>query len=320
MPRQANSPIRPRPVQQPAPAGCLLLWPNVQSPGSPAGTDAIKDRVSASVLFRSVIGSSLNPNDRREILLDTTAGTVEHHGHTFKVKQVPASTWWLRAWQFLYGKNTKATLCRLFWGFVFYIPVALGLGLLFAVVSPFIWVGDKFKEAKQARRRRRATMVHSGEYWAKRTKVQEQEKIAKEKWNARGAKFLDWWGVFSDRWIGRFQFLWRYVKWPVTIIFYIVLAAIAIAIIGVILWALYQFVTEVAPWTIIGIVVGGLVLAVGMLWVMSLIVKTAPVQSAGTVIGAKVDAGAMTFFGMIREGYYAVKTRTCPVIDVVEDK
>jgi hypothetical protein len=210
-----------------------------------------------------------------------------------KETQVNADAWWFKYYLWLYNADPKKVdFCKLFWGFLFAIPVTI-IVLFF---YPLVWIGDKVHTAYRAKWPKK---VKDEEYWVA---VHEYERQSRAKAAERKDKWQDFFSKLGE------IFTKPFFRWLGTAI--VIIAGLALfAAIG---YGIYLLIIEglilIVLAYILGILLGALIF-VGIIAFFS-----------SDLVSRKWNAFWHSgFWSAFKMGFKAIKYKTCPVIEVVND-
>lgn len=245
--------------------------------------------------------------------------------------RVREGSWFIRlylwAWE---ARIEEMDFCRLFWGYIF-MPLNL---LLRAIVTPFYlaflglrWTGRRiglmFGRAMSSRSSSRAaapSVIGRGVAPSPPRKQRKRRDYT---------RILAFASRAGDRVVAGSQATWRVIRWPVRILLYVSAVVVAGAIVALTFYGVYWLgvlVGEVAPpvwdWIRANAPTAGLILliAVGGLAVLGAILLGGFYAATETPVGPAVRTTTLGFFGMMRTGFYGVKSRTCPRIVVEREE
>lgn len=233
---------------------------------------------------------------------------------------ISRNAWFLRFWSWMWKTSiSNADFCKLFWGYVF-APVNLTVrAILF--LPWLIVVGFK------ALGRKLDAWIASGP--PPQPKTPEERKLSQEKEQESAAKkkareerilgFFKWVSTQADRCVGFAQSSWpkvRFLIYGITGIFAAALAAVIVYFVIKLVELIADNAAGVGRVALefAGIVVGAFALVAIFVLIMIFIMETRP----GKAIRRFFDRVFGAFFRAMYMGLCAVKTRTCPKIELVD--
>lgn len=246
--------------------------------------------------------------------------------HVWKLKE---SSWLLKFYYFWYPWNDKSeqsynppNFCKISWAVIFAIPMIVGwvlLGILSAVIMPFVWFKERRDNNKFTRLERKAK---SKEARAER-KSAKKETVAKIP--AWGSQKIDAIVTFfqKHRWVASTIGKGVIVIIGAVVLFFTWMGAwwIVVTLDHNWVWSLF--------WEVIGGIVGAGVLIGILIGVGTLLDRTGWGSKAGNAVYDSVltpvghgfrkigwsFASCGSFIGMV---VHAVKTHTCPRVEIVK--
>lgn len=243
--------------------------------------------------------------------------------HTAKVSR---DAWFLKLWCWAWEMEPeRADFCKLFWGYVF-MPLNLFIRVIgWPLYKLFLglravkqWIGRKLSPTDPF-----ANMTHD-EWRANRKLEKLKEETNAEKKKKREERIAAFFGRVSaaaDRVVGFFQATWPFTRW----ILYAGCFVLAAGLTGGLIWGVIEL-ADVIIGNAAGIghvllivlaIVAGLVIivsaAVAIVWVL-----------LDTPVGKNLKWFLKRTFGAFGSamltGLIAIKTRTCPKIELLEDE
>jgi hypothetical protein len=234
--------------------------------------------------------------------------------HTARVK---ADSWFLRFYCWLWEADPQeADFCRLFWGYLLAIPNLLVRVIGYVPYKVTKRVGAWFSALK--------AKVHTNSpTWEQEEKWRDERvlsrKLRKQRRRRKYAGLLSFASRTADRVVAIAQTVWPVLRWPT----FAAVGAIGLAVIGAFLYLVYMVGTvAVGNIEIIGLVtlflIAAVVSGVSLATLFLLSRWFFKDTSAGSTIRTGTKGGFLTFGGALRTGLLAIKTRTCPKIEVVD--
>lgn len=238
--------------------------------------------------------------------------------------QIRRDAWFLKLWCWAWESEPEsADFCKLFWGYIF-MPLNFLVRVIawpiLKIINGVKWVFHKIGSIGDDDSI--MTMTHE-EYVSKRKLEElkdEENEEKKKRHEERLAKFFVTIAAGADRMVSFFQSTWVVTKW----VFYAIIAVIMLAFAAVIVWGVVELVGLVA-----GDVSGVLEVTLIVLAVIAAItVSVALVTSIfwimiETPVGRALKRFFKRIFGAFGHAMYmgliAIKTRTCPKIELKED-
>lgn len=211
---------------------------------------------------------------------------------------------YLRTWD---ASAHDINFCKLFWGFVFMIPAWLILRPLFAIGT---WIESKLPDKKPLTMAQLEAMH----------KAQEEAAVAKrEAPPSRMQRVLTSIADFFVRvhmLLQSIAYRLRWLKHLKVPLLYLVLGLTLITMVGVFGWVIYLLTTiGWDVWVQILKFVGAMFATAIVALVVLLFITT----NAGKKTGKVAKRGTLGFFGVMKQGFIAVKSNTCPEI-ILEEK
>lgn len=239
--------------------------------------------------------------------------------------KISRNAWYLKVWCWAWmSEPENADFCKLFWGVVF-----LGPNLFARVIGfPFwvIWQGIKTLASFLPEKEPEQPETFSELMKRQEREAREQEKAAQERRRrkkereARVSAFFGRIGMAADRVVGAFQAGWSVLRWFV----YTLTIVLALVLAGALVWGMTMLVPLVGH-HIQPIVMGILImLAVvgGLIALMVVIGSTGyffTETEKGDAVRRTVKSGGGSFFHAMYMGLGAVKSRTCPKVELIEE-
>lgn len=194
------------------------------------------------------------------------------------------------------GDLDKISFCKLFWAYVFAVP---GMFLRFGIFAPLVWVA-----AHAPRPRFKRT--------AKSLKGPPQMQRVLGRIETTGARVVQ-----------RFGSAWRVVSFGGRLQYWggrllMVLGGLIGA--GLVAGVGYLVVSYFSTAVIVTAAIAGLIASVAAVLVLKALGVIEVIGDLMLSGGRRARAGALGFFGVMRAGYIAVKSNTCPRIEVTTDK
>lgn len=243
--------------------------------------------------------------------------------------KISRDAWYLKIWCWAWmSEPENADFCKLFWGFVF-LPLnlfiritAFPFWLLFrGIRAVLLWIDAKLPEREEEH------MTHQ-EYMAKMKKEREEEEARlqkhlrrKKEREAAISAFFGRIGMVADRIVGAFQTAWPVIRW----VFYLVGLVLALALAGALVWGMTMLVPLIADnlWPIAQVVLFMLGVVLALVLGITILGGTGyffTETNKGLETRRMVKSGGSTFLHAMYVGLCAVKTRTCPKVELIEEE
>lgn len=242
--------------------------------------------------------------------------------------KISRDAWYLKLWCWAWWSEPEnADFCKLFWGYVFLGPNIFVRIVGFPFWLMFIGVRGIVRHRISKRPPKEIKRETHDEFMARvrkeraeqdaRVMRQRERKAARE---AKVAAFFGRIGSVADRVVGAFQAGWPVLRW----FFYLLTVLLAVALAGALVWGM----TELVPLAAhnigtIGRVVGVGAVAIGGIALIIFIFGSTGYFFTETEKGQetrrKVKSGGATFFHVMYVGLCAVKSRTCPKVELLEE-
>lgn len=229
--------------------------------------------------------------------------------HTARVK---ADSWFIRFYRWLWEADLdQVDFCRLFWGYVFAIPNLLVRVIGYLPYKLGLAIAEKTED------RRRSWKLTPSDEAAIRARARVRRVERKQKFE----KFFSRVGATADKVVAFGKAVWPVAKYPAYAVASIAGAAV-LCLIGVGLYELALLIiensTDVLHVALIVLaVVAGIALTVGLAIGLGWFFMD---TKYGKQVRTGTKGGFLTFGGAIRTGFFGIKSRTCPKIEVVEDE
>lgn len=226
--------------------------------------------------------------------------------HTARVK---ADSWFIRFYCWLWEADLDSVdFCKLFWGYLFAIP-----NLLVRVVG-YLPYKLGLSIAERTKDRRESWKLTPAEEAAMRARARVRRVERKQKFDSFFARVGGW----ADKVVAFSKAAWPVAKYPVYAVASIAAAAL-VCLVGVGLYELVLLIIANATdalhvLLIVLAIVAGIALAVGLAIGLGWFFMD---TKYGKSVRTGTKGGFLTFGGAIRTGFYGIKSRTCPKIEVV---
>jgi ABC-type multidrug transport system fused ATPase/permease subunit len=224
--------------------------------------------------------------------------------HTARVHK---GSWFIRLFLFMWPiRPEDVDFCKLFWGYVF-----APLNLLVRFVTLPVALLWRFVLAPRMREKERQRREMTDEEWVALRKTQRaKEKARKDRINA----FFGRISGFADRFIvAPCKAVAATRGWTWFLRALMVVSGVALA--GVIVWGLIVIATHHAlVYLFAAAFLAGTLAVVGVVLTGIFFVEETP---TGQAVAFHTKKGAVGFVGAIRTGFWGVKNRTCPQIELV---
>lgn len=239
--------------------------------------------------------------------------------HTAPIKR---DAWFLKLWCWAWEMEPEnADFCKLFWGYVF-MPLNLFIRIvawpiikiIHGIKAFFGWLGEHGENHNTI-----TYEEHRAKMKLEAVKNAENEEKKKRR-EDRIKAFFGHIGSAADKVVGFFQSTWVATKWIV----YLIGVVLCLALAGVLIWGVVEIVGLIAGDVsgvlrvtgIVFAVIAGIVIvvaiAVGLIWAF-----------VETPLGAALKRFFKRVFGAFGSALYtglvAIKTRTCPKIELIEE-
>jgi hypothetical protein len=228
--------------------------------------------------------------------------------HTARVK---ADSWFIRFYRWLWEADLdQVDFCRLFWGYVFAIPNLLVRVIGYLPYKLGLAIAEKTED------RRKSWKLTPADEVAIRARARANRVERKQKFERFFAKV----GATADKIVAFGKAVWPIAKYPVYAAASIAGAAV-VCLVGVGLYELALIIIENSTDVlhVLLIVLAGIAgialllgIVLGLAWFF---VDT----RYGKQVRTGTKGGFLTFTGAIRTGFFGIKSRTCPKIEIVDE-
>jgi hypothetical protein len=239
--------------------------------------------------------------------------------HTAAIKR---DAWFLKLWCWAWEMEPEsADFCKLFWGYIFLplnflvrivawpvIRIVHGLKAVFKKIGS---IGDgnlAMTTLEESRAQRDLEALKDEE--SEEKKKRREERIA---------KFFGVVGSIADRVVSFFQSTWKVTKF----VFYAIIAAVMLVLAGVIVWGIVELVeligTDVSGVLHVTLIVLAIIVSITLFVAIFTAILWTLVE---TPVGRALKRFFKRVFGAFGSSMYtglvAIKTRTCPKIELVD--
>jgi hypothetical protein len=235
---------------------------------------------------------------------------------------VDANSWFIRLYVWMWeAKRSDINFCKLFWG---YFPVFFLLNLVVfqLMIRPVIWLVGELLDLLPERERP-TELQKSIKLREERLVKQEKARLKDDRGPSLPQRFLSGVGAGASLLIMRISQFWGWVTSHKTVNFVVLRATLGIAILlsaGAIAGIIYLAVVNFGVTAIILAVIAGAIIAVLFivaLHYLGVLAKMANVSSAGW---KKTKEGSKGFWEVMVDGFIAVKSNTCPKINLSDEE
>lgn len=228
--------------------------------------------------------------------------------HTARVK---ADSWFIRFYRWLWEADLdQVDFCRLFWGYVFAIPNLIVRAVGYLPYKLGLVIAEKTED------RRKSWKLTPSDEAAIRARARLRRAERKQMFE----KFFSRVGAMADKVVASGKAIWPVARYPVYAVASIIGAAL-VCLVGVGLYELVLLIIKNST-DVLHVVFVVLMSIAGIALLVSLVIGFTWFfvdTRYGKQVRTGTKGGFLTFTGAIRTGFFGIKSRTCPKIEIVDE-